>query len=170
MSEFVSESRIWKCPHCGELLRKGALGSVWQPGQPIDNVAGTGTCSKCGAEFRQADIYGGRYDPKDTAVSEGDVKMPRRVSVVVFDLMSRTPLGDAMGFCRNVLDRKYPASDLDRYYVVGFLDDLTPDEALAAYKDHVRAGRLPDLGRQFDTFKGGGPQGRRVVALFFQPD
>lgn len=58
----VTNCRLWKCPKCAELLEKTALGIVWQSGDPITKVAGTGTCSKCGATFPQTVIYGGRYD------------------------------------------------------------------------------------------------------------
>jgi hypothetical protein len=50
------------------------------------------------------------------------------------------------------------------------MDSLTPGEALQLYQGYVRSGQLPDLGRQFDSCEGHGPQGARIVALFFRPD
>jgi len=170
MGGQVTSCRIWKCPKCGELLKKPSLGTVWQVGDPISKVAGTGTCLKCGAEFNQADIYGGRYDAEPEVEVGKGFEAPSQVSVVVFNLMSRTPPSDVDRYCRQIVRMKFPEAAMAAHYIVGFMDSMTPGEALAMYQGYVRAGQLPDLGRQFDSFEGVGPLGGRVVALFFRAD
>lgn len=63
----VSSCKQWRCPGCNVLLEKGALGTVWFPGDSIDKVHGTGTCPNCGRSFPQADIYGAKYDYEEQA-------------------------------------------------------------------------------------------------------
>ena len=163
----VTDCRLWKCPNCGVLLERAGLGTVWQAGDPLARVAGTSTCTKCGAEFPQADVYGGRYDSRKTAVSARRAEIPDSVSVVVFCIRSFKSPDDSEAYCRRVIGRKYARSQMLKHYVVGFADDLTVNEALVLYEDHVRAGNLPDLGQQFDSIQGAGPDGRKVIALLF---
>jgi hypothetical protein len=163
----VTDCRLWKCPKCGELLEKGALGTVWMPFESIAKVAGTGTCSKCGTEFSQSDIYGGRFDVKTSISSPKSEEQPRSLSIVVFRIRSYQPPSDAKSYCRKVLSTKFPSANMDSHYLVGFADDLSTGEAFALYQDFVRKGQLPDLGRQVDSLKGSGPGGDSVVALFF---
>lgn len=163
----VSDCRLWKCPQCGELLEKGALGTVWMPFDPITKVAGTGNCSACGSEFPQSDIYSGRFDVKTPRVSFTSTEQPKSASIVVFRIKSYQPLPDAKSYCHKLLAKRFPSADMDSYYIVGFADDLTTGEAFALYQGYVRKGRLPDLGRQIDSLKGSGPGGDTVVALFF---
>lgn len=56
---------------------------------------------------------------------------------------------------------------MDSHYIVGFADDLSTDEAVAWYRDFVRKGQLPHLGRHVDALKGSGPGGDSIFALFF---
>jgi len=58
----VTPCLAWKCPQCGTVLRKGGLGQVFMPGDPVSMVAGTATCSVCNSTYSQSDVYGGRYD------------------------------------------------------------------------------------------------------------
>jgi len=52
-------SETWKCPKCGEILIKGMRGGgLFSSG----TIIGTATCSNCGAQFQQSDVYGGKYD------------------------------------------------------------------------------------------------------------
>lgn len=163
----VSDCRLWKCPKCGELLEKGGLGSIWMPFDPIAKVAGTGTCSKCGTEFSQSDIYSGRFDVKTSVSSVISEEQPRSLSIVVFRTRSYQPPADPKSYCRKVLSTKFPNSNMDNHYLVGFAGDLSTEEAFALYQDFVRKAQLPDLGRQVDSLKGSGPGGDAVVALFF---
>lgn len=163
----ITDCRLWKCPKCGELLEKGGLGTVWIPFDPISKVAGTGTCAKCGAEFPQSDIYGGRFDVRTPVSSVKVTEQPEEVSIVVFRIRSSEPPSDAKSYCRRVLTKKYPNANMESHYIVGFADDLTTAEALALYQDFVRKGQLPDLGRQIDSLQGAGPEQDSIVALFF---
>jgi len=165
--KVVTDCRLWKCPKCSELLEKGALGTVWMPGEPITKVAGTGTCSKCGSEYQQADIYGGRFDVEAPVSAAKAPREPKALSIVVFRIRSYHPPSDPKSYCRNVLVKKFPKARMESHYVVGFADNLTPSEAFALYQDYVRKGQLPDLGQQIESFKGSGPEGDSVVALFF---
>lgn len=163
----VTDCKLWKCPKCGELLEKGALGADWMPFEPITKVVGTGTCSKCGSTFAQSDIYGGRFDVETPLSSVKSHEQPRALSIVVFRIRSYQPPSDAKSYCHKVLATKFPSADMERNYIVGFADDLSTGEAFALYHEFVRKGQLPDLGRQIESFKGSGPGGDNIVALFF---
>jgi hypothetical protein len=163
----VTACKIWKCPNCQEVLKKGALGTIWQSGDPIVKVAGTGTCLKCGAQFSQADIYGGHYDVEISIASRSTADNPGAVSIIVFLIRSKSPPSDVEMYCRKVFAKKFPKSRMEQYYAVGFMDDLTPEDAMALYESYVRNGQLPYLGRQIDYIKGLGPEAEGIVALFF---
>lgn len=163
----VSDCRLWKCPKCSELLEKSALGTIWIPFEPITKVAGIGTCSKCGAELPQSDIYGGLFDVKDTVTSGKLDEQPKLLSIVVFRIKSNQPPSDAKSYCRKVIAKKFPSANMESHYIVGFADDLSVGEAFALYQNFVRQGQLPDLGRQVDSLKGSVSGGDDIVALFF---
>lgn len=93
---------------------------------------------------------------------------PAEVSVVVFRPRSYSPPPDDSGYCKSIVGRKYPGSALGSHYVVGYMDDLGVDEAIVLYQDLSGSGRLPNLGEQFDALQGSGPDGAKVVALFFR--
>jgi len=42
-----------------------------------------------------------------------------------------------------------------------------PDQATRLYQDAVAKGELSDMGTDFDTFSGSGPEGEPVFALYF---
>ncbi len=134
------------------------------PGDSITRVAGVGTCSRCGSEFPQADIYGGQYD--ETAVAVSTSEQYSRISVVVFRIGSNSPPSNVESYCKRVLNDKYPHAQLDNYYVVGFQDNLTNDEAVALYQNFVSKGQLPNLGKQVNSLKTS-ILGDSVVALYF---
>jgi len=54
-TKATPKSKYWKCPRCETLLKKGL-------GMLSKRVVGVGTCSNCGAQFPQSEIYGGSYD------------------------------------------------------------------------------------------------------------
>jgi ankyrin repeat protein len=166
-SEIVSTSRLWKCPKCGELLEKKNLGIVWMPGDALSRVAGTGTCSRCGSNFPQSDIYGGRFDASAPNITSGKTEQYTQVSVVVFKIGSNRPPLDVESYCMRVLKEKLPRAELASYYIVGFPDDLRIDEAYLLYQSHVSKGQLPDLGKQIDYLKKSGTGDDNIVALFF---
>lgn len=52
----------WKCPHCGAILGRPAL----PPGGPFGIVSGTVRCAGCGQSSSAADVYGGKYDYRES--------------------------------------------------------------------------------------------------------
>lgn len=59
----VTECKHWKCPHCATALEKPSLGTfLAQPGEDTSKLFGTATCPHCGSQYRQSEVYGGRYD------------------------------------------------------------------------------------------------------------
>jgi hypothetical protein len=165
--DFVTGNKIWKCVNCGQLMIKKSLGTIWMHLESITKVAGTGTCSICGATYPQQAIYGGKYDVKLSLESLALEEQPQSVSIVVFLLRSRTPPSDVEIYCRRIFAKKFPRSIMESNYIVGYLDDLTPEEALALYQSHVHNHQLPHLGKQIDWYKGIGSDGNDIVALFF---
>ena len=58
----VTSCKDWKCPKCGAALEKPSLGTVITPGEDVRVLFGTATCPSCGSQYKQSDVYGGRYD------------------------------------------------------------------------------------------------------------
>jgi hypothetical protein len=171
-STKVSDSRIWKCPKCNTLLEKSSFGSVFHPGEPLpSNYQGSATCGSCGTAYSWRDVYSGKYDPKEKAATAvGTANAPKLVSVVAYLLGSTTPPADVKIYAEHILIAKYPGSQLHKQYLIGRTDySMTETEALVQYNDFVRTGDLPGLGTQFDSHIGKGPDGTRVVALYFKP-
>ena len=168
----VSNSRIWKCPKCGTVLEKSSYGSVFRTGEPLpENYQGTSTCQNCGTVSDWRDVYSGRYDPEEKAKIVGKIaKPPKQISVVAFLLGSRTSPTEVKKYAQKILEAKYPGSQVHKHYLIGRLDDnMTENEALVQYNDYVRTGDLPKLGEQFDSHICRGPDGTKVVALYFKP-
>ncbi|MGQ9731387.1 MAG: hypothetical protein ACUVX8_08940 [Candidatus Zipacnadales bacterium] len=163
----VTSCRLWKCPNCGELLEKTGLGTLWMPSDPLSKVAGTATCGRCGSEFSQSEVYGGRFDVQPAATVGQPADQAKQVSVVVFVTRSHQPPADPESYCRKVAAKRFPGARVTSHYVVGFADDLSVAEALALYQRFVETGQLPRLDPQMDAFTGRGPDGKDIVALFF---
>jgi len=167
----ITTCRLWKCPGCGTVLEKGALGKLVQPGQPASRIVGTATCGKCGARYTQSDVYGGRYDYDPTAKEQPEnAPIPTQVSVVVFAIGSEQgpTQEDARRYCSKILTDRHPKSSLVNHYVIGFRGNrMTLPEGVALYASLVSEKKLPDLGDHFDSFAGSGPDGKPIVALFF---
>jgi hypothetical protein len=168
-SSTVTGNRLWQCPKCGKILEKRGLGKYWNPGDPITRVAGNATCGNCMARYDQADVYGGMYDVEEKAEQQGEMKFEGAVSVVTFQLSSINPPNNTEQICSDLLKRKYPKAQLEKFYIIGRDEStLTPDEALAQYKEYVRENKVPDLGMQFDTLTGKDITDKEVVVLFFK--
>ena len=166
----VTEIRLWRCPKCSMILRKGLLGRVWHPGDPISTVAGMGTCSNCGARYPQSDIYGGKYDVnlKARIASNNERLKKTKLSVVVYLNSAVDSATDAYNICSEVAKKYYPKAFMDSHYVVTHLGALTLDEAYVNYTAHLSEGKLPDLGEQFDALKTKHSDGEDLVVLFFR--
>jgi hypothetical protein len=165
----VTANRLWKCPKCGKVLEKRGLGMYWNPGDPISRVAGNATCGNCMSRYDQADVYGGKYDLEEKAKESEQSDIEAAVSVITYQLSSTSPPSNARAICEEILKKKYPKAQLDKFYCIGRSDaKLTPDEGLVQYKEFVREGQLPDLGTQFGTFTGRDITDKEVVVLFFR--
>jgi len=172
VGEYVTSCRFWRCPECGRVIEKLALGVFdWPIGARIPRGprwAGTCNCAACGAEFPEAEIYGGKYDIEAKARIAESKEYPQEVSVIVFQLLTSHPATQAQKICSELLNQKYPMAKLGKWYVIGRLDLLTIDEAYIVYKAHVEEGQLADLGEQFDATLGKDITGKDVAVLFFK--
>jgi hypothetical protein len=164
----ITACRTWRCPSCKTVLRKGALGTRVQPGEPASRIVGTATCGKCLARYSQTSVYGGLYDyqPAVKTLAKGAVA-PARVAVVVFALRSTQPPRESVEYCRKILSSRHPQSEMVEHYVIGDPDTLSASECVALYESLAADRRLPNLGDHVDSWSGAGPDGKAVVALFF---
>jgi hypothetical protein len=91
-----------------------------------------------------------------------------KLSIVAFrgELRSENP----GAYCRRLVAILYPGKTvtIERFYVQGSDKPLVDvGGAYQLYRDAVVRNELPDLGTQYDSFQGKGPDGRTVTALFF---
>jgi len=163
----VTSNRLWACPKCGTLLEKKALGTVWNPGDPVTRVAGTATCGNCLSVFDQVEVYGGKYDFEGKAKEESSL-YGGEVAVLAFQMFSMTPPSNPKEICADLLKRRHPKAHLGKFFMVGRVDSIAPDEALAQYREYVGLGQLPDLGTQFDSYVGKDNSGKQVAVLLFK--
>jgi tetratricopeptide (TPR) repeat protein len=165
--EVVSNSRIWKCPRCGNAVLKGHLGDIWKPGTPLDRVRGTATC-QCGATFPQRDVYEGKYDIKsDVKIMTGYQEISSNINVVLF-LLNGTPAPTTPRVaCSLVLEKKYPKAMLGTYFIIGMKISLTVEEAYIHYLELIRSKQITDVGEQFDA-EMTTLEERQIVALYFK--
>ncbi|HEX7838809.1 MAG TPA: hypothetical protein VF469_15135, partial [Kofleriaceae bacterium] len=68
----ITAERRWQCPKCAAALEKAGLGIVMIPGESAEALKGNVTCSKCGASFTQASIYGGTFDVRSDAKGKAE--------------------------------------------------------------------------------------------------
>ena len=167
-NKFVSANKLWRCPKCNELLEKKGLGTVWKPGEPIENVEGTATCGGCLSRYDQKDVYGGKYDYEEQTIVQDNHDYKGLISVVVFKLHSTSAPDNPENICFDILKKRYPNARLNKFYVIEFQGALTAQTGLALYKDYVRDRTLSDLGEQINTYSGEDVSGDDVVALFFK--
>jgi hypothetical protein len=92
-----------------------------------------------------------------------------RVSVVAFRADTRPENPGA--YCRRLVAMQYPGvtAAIERFYVQGSGDGPLEDagEAYRIYRNAVARNELPDLGTQYESYLGPGPDGFSVTALFF---
>jgi len=157
-------SDTWKCPKCGAILRKGGSSLL---SKSAGMIIGTATCSNCGAQFTQNDVYHGKYDVEDKARQEQLPLFEGIVSAIVYQLSSSTAPDNTRAITEELLKQRYPKAKLGHFHFVGWGDELTPGDGLVFYNDYVSKGKLTDLGTQFDSFQGKDITGKKVVVLFF---
>jgi hypothetical protein len=163
----VTGNRLWACPKCRTLLEKKALGTAWNPGDPVTRVSGTATCGSCLSVFDQVEVYGGKYDVEGKA-KKGNSLYSKEVAVLAFQMFSMAPPSNPREICSDLLKRRHPKAWLGQFYMVGRVDSIAPDEALAQYREYVRIGQLPDLGTQFDSYTEKDISGKQIAILLFK--
>ena len=98
-----------------------------------------------------------------------------KLSIVAFVTAEPTEPKNPALYARRLVTLKYPGESrsVANIYIrhVGAGPGGTAvSGAVESYEESVRAGELPDLGAEFDSFQGKGPDGRPVTALFFAAD
>jgi hypothetical protein len=91
-----------------------------------------------------------------------------RVSVVAFraELQSENP----GAYCRRLVAMSYPGKTvtIERFYVQGLRVPVeSAEDAYRRYVSEVARNELPDLGTQYESYSGPGPDRIPVTALFF---
>ena len=164
---IVSNLPLWKCPKCSEILGKDGLNVVWKPGEDLSKVSGSGTCERCGAQYSQADIYGGLYDIQTSVKSEAPPKTASAVSAFVYQIKCSHPPSDPKQYAHALIQKKYPTMGINLYGVIGWPKDLGAEEAMVRYLAFVEKGRAPSFGTQFDWLACTDDSGTKIVALMF---
>ncbi len=91
-----------------------------------------------------------------------------KVSIVAFrgELRSENPVA----YCRRLVAMLYPGKTvtIERFYVQGLHVPVgSAEDAYRLYSDAVARNELPDLGKQYESYCGPGPDRISVTALFF---
>jgi HEAT repeats len=99
----------------------------------------------------------------------GEKVWPDGVSLVVFRRGTDEP-AQPLQYCRTVLAKHYGErkEKLNRWQVIGLREAVGKQEAMSLYSQLVYADRLADQGTMANAFEGKGPDGREIVALFFE--
>lgn len=90
------------------------------------------------------------------------------INVVAFPVARRAPANPAT-YCRRLVTLKYQRArkQVESFFVLPVPDRLTPEQAFKQYRELADSGRLPDLGQDFESYSGRGPEQDTVTALFF---
>jgi len=98
--------------------------------------------------------------------AKGDSRL--RVSVVAY--RGELQLSDPATYCRRLVSMLYPGRTviIERFYVQGLHVPLeSAENAYQSYRNAVASSELPDLGTQYESYCGPGPDRVPVTALFF---
>ncbi len=98
-----------------------------------------------------------------------------KLSIVAFVTAEPTEPKNPALYARRLVSLKYPGeprsvANIYIRHVRAEPEGIAVSGAVESYRESVRAGKLPDLGVEFDSFQGKGPDGRPVTALFFPAD
>jgi hypothetical protein len=91
-----------------------------------------------------------------------------RISIVAY--RGELQLDDPAAYCRRLVTILYPGKTvtIERFYVQGLhLPAESAEEAYRSYRESVASNELPDLGTEYESFCGPGPDHIPVTALFF---
>ncbi len=94
------------------------------------------------------------------------------ISIVAFILAEPKEPSDPALYARRLVGLKYPGqtrpvANIYVRHVRAKPEGVSVSQALEWYRESARAGELPDLGADCDSFQGKGPDGQPVTALFF---
>jgi len=94
------------------------------------------------------------------------------LSIVAFVLAEPAGPDNPALYARRLVGLKYPGESrsVARVYIRHIRakpDGISPARAFEFYREAVRAGDVPDLGNEHDSYEGKGPDGQPVTALFF---
>ncbi len=110
----------------------------------------------------------------DAAQPEAYVGTIRRrgapLTVLLFATLGARKPADVAHYARKLIAQRYPGENrgLTGVYVRRPRpDSLSVPAAYDAYRNEVKAGKIPDLGPEPDSYSGPGPNKRPVVAFFF---
>ena len=91
-----------------------------------------------------------------------------RVSIVAY--RGEPQLPDPAAYCRRLVAMLYPGKTvtIERFFVQGLhLPTESPEDAYQRYQGAVARNELPDLGAEYESYCGPGPDHIPVTALFF---
>ena len=94
-----------------------------------------------------------------------------KVSLVAFRAGARPE--DVGSYCRRLAEMQYPGVTvtIERFYVRESRQPLgNPEETYQLYRSAVARNELPDLGADYKSYSGPGPDRSPVIALFFSAD
>jgi len=97
-------------------------------------------------------------------------KSGTRLSVSIVAHRGELQLPDPATYCRRLTAMLYPGKTvtIERFYVQGLhLPPESAEDACRLYRDYVASNELPDLGTEYESYCGPGPDRVPVTALFF---
>jgi len=91
-----------------------------------------------------------------------------RISIVAY--RGELQLEDPATYCRRLVATLYPGKTvtIERFFVQGLhLEPESAEDAYRSYRESVASKELPDLGTEYESYRGPGPDRVPVTALFF---
>lgn len=167
-SKNVTDIRIWQCPKCKAIMEKGALGKGIFSGESVEKISGTGTCNNCGETFVQSEIYGGKYDYLESTKGVDRLKVPDRLSLIIFRPGQAQP-PNPHKYYKHILKKVYGDSKItvDAWRIAGTQSTINASEAKALYSMGKTKGMFPDFGKPGQNWTGKDMDGVKILALFF---
>lgn len=106
--------------------------------------------------------------PESYPVSVGKLEPGTDLSVVAFPVARRMPANSAI-YCRRLVTLKYRGirKQVQNFFVHPVTGQLTAEQSFQLYRELVGKGQMPDLGQEYESYAGRGPEQDTVTALFF---
>ncbi len=108
--------------------------------------------------------------PESYAAGRGPDVQP--LTIIAFRCSGESEAGDLAAYARRLASIKYhgetrPIARVHIRQVQANFEGVSVELAYRMYRDAVAAGEIPDLGEEYETYSGLGPDRRPVIALFF---